>query len=169
MAQAVILTAGCALEAQDTDAPGALVLTRSIRDRIENWHWFTPASGTNKNAFDGNTVRRGVSQKRKAFDWMFEIEVPILLNLPAGAVAPGVQVQLGVGASYFLGNDKSMDAAMLFAKQLFVRFHDVFGVGGGTLQLGRFEFFDGAEVGLERCCFRVWLDDEGVEDAIDSE
>jgi len=143
---AAILTAGCALEAQDTDAPGPLVFNGSIRDRIENWHWFTPASGTNKYTFDGNTVRLGISQNRKAFDWMFEIEVPILLNLPSSAVAPGAQGQLGLGASYYLGNNKSTDAAMLFAKQLFVRFHDVFGVGGSALQLGRFEFFDGAEV-----------------------
>ncbi len=143
---AILATTGFLLQAQDATQPGGLVFSGSIRDRIENWQWFTPATGTNKYNFDGNTIRLGVSQKREAFDWMFEIEVPILLNLPAGAVAPGVQGQLGLGASYFLGNNKSTDAAMLFPKQVFIRFHDVFGVSGGSLQLGRFEFYDGAEL-----------------------
>jgi hypothetical protein len=135
-----------ALQAQDTSLPASLVFTGSIRDRVENWQWFTPTTGKNKYTFDGNTVRLGLSQNREAFDWMVEIEVPILLNLPSNAVAPGVQGQLGLGASYYLGNSKSTDAAMVFPKQVFMRFHDVFGVGGSSLQLGRFEFYDGAEV-----------------------
>jgi hypothetical protein len=35
---------------------------------------------------------------------------------------------------------------MLFPKQVFVRLHNLFGTRAGSLQLGRFEFFDGAEV-----------------------
>ncbi len=124
---------------------GPITFAGSVRDRVENWGWFTPNSGNPKYTFNGTTIRLGISQKLESIDWMFEIEIPVLLNLPTNAVAPGAQGQLGLGASYFVANDKERNAALLFPKQVFLRWHNVFGVPAATLQLGRFEFFDGAE------------------------
>jgi alginate export protein len=143
-----IFFTGPFLEAQDPFTPvqfGPVTFTGSVRDRVENWEWFTPASGDPKYTFDGATIRLGISENLKPFDWMFELEIPILLDLPTNAVAAGTQGQLGIGASYYVANGKQSNAAMVFPKQVFLRFHNVFGTEGSTLQLGRFEFFDGAE------------------------
>lgn len=137
------------LAAQQTFDPiqlGPVTFTGSVRDRVENWQWFTPNSGNPKYTFDDATIRLGISRNIESLDWMFEIEVPVLLGLPTNAVGPGSQGQLGLGASYYVANDKEANAAMVFPKQVFIRFHNMFGTSAGTLQLGRFEFFDGAEV-----------------------
>jgi hypothetical protein len=147
-ALAPTLFIGPFVKAQDALTPvelGPVTFTGSVRDRVENWEWFTPASGNPKYTFDGATIRLGISENLKPFDWMFEIETPILLDLPTNAVAAGTQGQLGIGASYYVANSKQSNAAMVFPKQVFLRFHNVFGTEGSTLQLGRFEFFDGAE------------------------
>lgn len=124
---------------------GSVTFTGSVRDRVENWQWFTPSTGNPRYTFDDATIRLGLSQKRESLDWMFEVEVPVLLGLPTNAVATGSQGQLGLGASYYVANDKEQNAAMLFPKQVFLRLHNVFGSPAATLQLGRFEFFDGME------------------------
>jgi hypothetical protein len=137
------------LEAQDTFTPiqvGGFTVTGSVRDRIENWGWFTPNTGNPNYTFDGNTIRMGISQNVDRYDLMAEFEVPVLLNLPSNAVATGVQGQLGLGASYYVANNKTSNTAMLFPKQVFIRMHKVLGMDGSTLQLGRFEFFDGMEL-----------------------
>jgi len=137
------------LSAQDTFPPiqfGQVNFTGNIRDRIENWHWFTPNSGNPRYTLDDATIRLGIGEKLPTFDWMFELEVPVLLNLPTNAVAPGTQGQLGLGASYYVANNKQRNTAFVFPKQVFVRFHNLFASEAGTLQLGRFEFYDGAEL-----------------------
>ena len=87
-----------------------------------------------------------LSQSRKPFDWQFEAALPFLLGLPDDAISPGAQGQLGLGSSYFAANNRRTEAAMLFPKQAFIRLHDVGGVAGQTLKIGRMEFIDGAEV-----------------------
>jgi len=123
-------------------AHGQVTFSGSIRSRIENWDWFTADSGDHSYTFDGSTIRFGVSQVRRKFDWNLELEIPVLLNLPTNAVAAGVQGQLGQGASYYVANDKQSNVAMLFPKQAFVRWKsDV-----ASIRVGRFEFQDGSEV-----------------------
>ncbi len=137
------------IEAQQTFEPiqlGPVTFFGSIRDRVENWHWFTPAAGDHNYTFDGNTIRLGFSENLKPLDWMVEFEAPMLFDLPTNAVAAGNQGQLGLGASYYVANDKQSNVAMVFPKQVFVRFHSLFGSESNKLQIGRFEFFDGAEV-----------------------
>jgi hypothetical protein len=78
----VALVIDPSLKAQDAFAPiqlGQVTFTGSVRDRVENWEWFTPASRDPKYTFDGNTIRLGISENLKSFDWMAEIETPILL------------------------------------------------------------------------------------------
>ena len=79
------------LEAQDQPAPiqlGPVNFTGRIRDRIEDWNWFTPSTGNPKYTLDDAYIRLAISETHNRFDWMFEIETPILLNLPTSAVAP---------------------------------------------------------------------------------
>jgi hypothetical protein len=137
------------LRAQDGIEPiklGSVTFSGSIRDRLENWHWFTPATGEPAYTFNGTTARFSLSQARESFDWLVEMEAPILIGLPQNSVAPGTQGQLGQGATYYVSNHKESNVAMLFPKQVSLRIHSVFGSKFSTLKLGRFEFQDGGEV-----------------------
>lgn len=146
---ALIICGSLPLQAQQDFAPitlGSVTFSGSVRDRVENWDWFTPAAGEHLYTFNGTTIRLALSQNLKPFDWTFELEAPILLNLPTAAVASGTQGQLGLGANYYVANGRNRNAAMLFPKQLNIRLHNLFGNEFSTLKLGRFEFQDGGEV-----------------------
>src|SRR5437764_11990768 len=124
---------------------GDLAISGSLRTRVESWDWF----GGNANSdytFPGSILRLSLSESRKVFDWQIEFALPFVLGLPDGAIAPGAQGQLGFGATYFAANGRNTNTAMLFAKQGFIRFNEVGGVGGQSLKLGRMEFVDGTEV-----------------------
>jgi len=145
----LLFLAACSwLSAQQSSDPlrvGPLMFSGSTRTRIENWGWFTAASGDHAYTFDGSTIRLGVSQTRTRFDWNLELEAPVLLNLPTDAIAPGTQGQLGQGATYYVANGKRANAAMLFPKQAFVRWKLPFSEFA-ALRAGRLEFQDGGEV-----------------------
>ena len=140
----------CSLQAQqpfEAIRVGGLTFSGSVRDRVENWEWFTPAGTANpKYTFNGTTARFGLSQNTKTLDWAAEFEAPILLSLPGNAVATGTPGQLGVGANYYVANGRSSNSAMLFPDKLFVRLHRFLGSEAGSLQVGRFDFQDGGEV-----------------------
>jgi Alginate export len=125
---------------------GSVILTGSIRSRVENWQWFTPNSGDPGYTFLGNHLRLNFTRPGKSFDWTFELAAPILLGLPDNAVATGVQGQLGLGASYFVSNGRNTNAAMIFPKQAFIRAKNLFGSEATSVRIGRFEFQDGSEV-----------------------
>jgi hypothetical protein len=143
-----LLLAGCA-NAQ-TSIPSAIkigdvTVAGSLRTRVESWDWFE-GNANNDYTYPASLLRLSFSESRKAFDWQLELALPFLLGLPNDAIAPGAQGQLGLGATYFAANGRSTNAAMLFAKQGFLRFNELGGVAGQSLKLGRMEFFDGAEV-----------------------
>jgi hypothetical protein len=113
----------------------------SIRSRTEVWDWFTPDSGDPTYAFSGNIFRLSISKSHERFDWQVELAAPFLLGLPDNAVGPGAQGQLGLGANYFLANDRSRNAVGLFPKQAFIRYKR----GARSVRVGRFEYMDGSE------------------------
>jgi len=121
---------------------GGVTFSGSVRERYEVWNWFEPASGNNLYSFSGTVVRFGFSQKHEHYDWNLEFEAPILLGLPNHAVKAAPLGQYGLGGSYFVANDNSQNAALIFPKQAFVR------VKGEhvSLRMGRMEFTDGSEV-----------------------
>src|ERR1019366_3411378 len=126
---------------------GDITFSGNIRDRLENWHWFTPTGPADpKYTFNGATIRFGLSENLKNFDWQIELEAPILSGLPDNAVAAGTPGQLDLGASYYVSNSKSTNSAMLFPSKAFLRVHNLFGSEFSSLQLGRFDFQDGGEV-----------------------
>ena len=136
--------------AAQTPAPaplkiGNVAVSGSLRPRVESWDWFS-GMANNQYTFTGSILRVSLSESRKSFEWQLEFAVPFLLGLPNDAIAPDPQGQLGFGASYFAANDKNTNAAMIFAKQGFIRFNDLGGIAGQSLKLGRMEFIDGTEV-----------------------
>ena len=112
---------------------------------MEVWDWFHADSGHHAYAYSGNILRFGFSQSTDRADWQAEFAVPFLLGLPSNAVGPGVQGQLGLGATYFANSQSGSNTAMLFPKQVFWRWKNLAGVSGQSLRIGRFEFADGAE------------------------
>jgi hypothetical protein len=131
--------------AQQDSSPieiGGVTISGNIRERYEVWDWFQPATGQNLYGYSGTQIRFGFSQTRQRVDWNLEFEAPILAALPDRAVRPAPQGQLGLGGSYYAANDNSQSAAMVFPKQVFVRFK----WKHASLRAGRYEFTDGSEV-----------------------
>ena len=126
---------------------GDVTVSASLRARLYGWDWFQPAAGQNSYAYSGNLLRIGLSENRESWDWNAEFAVPFILGLPAGATGTGPQQgALGLGANYFSANSGNQNTAMLFPKQLFVRFDSMAGIKAQSLQIGRFEFNDGSEI-----------------------
>lgn len=126
---------------------GDITFSGSLRSRVYFWDWFQPASGQNRYQYSGNLLRLGLSARHATWDWNAEFAVPFLLGLPATPTGTGPQQgALGLGANYLAANSGSQNTAMIFPKQLFVRFDGLGGNKKHTLQLGRFEFLDGSEV-----------------------
>lgn len=125
---------------------GGITVTGSLRARFYAWDWFEPASGENQYEHSGNLLRVNLYQQRKGWDWDAEFAVPFLLGLPANAVAPAPQGALGFGGNYYSANNGEQNTAMVFPKQLFVRFRGLGASEAHSLQIGRFLFLDGSEL-----------------------
>jgi hypothetical protein len=124
---------------------GDVTTSGSLRTRVESWNWFE-GSANNDYTYAGSILRFRVKQSRSALDWEVEFALPVLLGLPDDAIAPGAQGQFGFGSTYFAANGRKTNAAMLFAKQGFIRFNELGGISGQSLKLGRMEFIDGTEI-----------------------
>src|SRR5690242_9745205 len=112
---------------------GGVTVSGSLRTRVESWDWFQ-GSANNQYTFPGSILRVSLSQSAGSYDWQLEFAAPFLLGLPDDAIAAGAQGQQGFGASYFAANQRNTNAAMVFVKQGYIRFH---GPGDGqTLKLG---------------------------------
>ena len=120
---------------------GDLLVQGSVRSRLEAWNWFEPDSGDPGYAFLGTIARLSLSRNTETLDWQVELAAPVLLGLPENAVGPGAQGQLGLGASYYLANDRSRNAIGVFAKQAWLRYKHK----SHAIRLGRFEYMDGSE------------------------
>ncbi|MHB1297918.1 MAG: alginate export family protein [Gemmatimonadaceae bacterium] len=116
--------------------------TLSVRTRLEGWDWFD-AGPEGKYAYGAATIRAGLAGQSSRFAWRAELAVPVLVGLPDDAVRPAPAGQLGAGASTFAASGMVRDVLVVLPRQLWVR------VGrageGANLQLGRFDFNDGAE------------------------
>src|SRR5689334_20762457 len=124
---------------------GGVTVTGSLRSRLYGWDWFQPTAGDNSYAYSGNLLRIGFSQSREKLDWNAEFAVPFLLGLPANPTGTGPQQgALGFGSNYLTANDGNQNTAMLFPKQLYIRFVGMAGIKAQSLKIGRFEFNDGS-------------------------
>jgi hypothetical protein len=123
---------------------GAFTFTGNIRTRVELWDWYDAEAASRYN-YNGTLFRFGIGQQKKWFDWQAEFAAPVLINLPEASIAAGNQGQLGMGASYFAANGRVSNKAMLFPKQVLVRFKALGGDEQQSLKIGRMEFIDGTE------------------------
>ena len=134
---------------QSVDQPkklGDVTVTGTLRLRVYGWDWFEPSSGNNAYDYSGNILRLNFAEKRKGWDWDAELAAPFLLGMPDNATAAAPQGALGLGSNYYSANGNSRYNGMVFAKQLYVRLKGLGASEANTLQVGRFEFNDGAEL-----------------------
>jgi hypothetical protein len=120
-----------------------LTISGSVRARLESWDWFDAPDWDDNYNYGALTIRLGIGQNKEKLDWLVEGEAPVLLGLPAHAIASVPWGQLGMGATYF-GASGTRNTSAVF-KQGFVRFKGLFGDAPSSLRLGRFEFGDGME------------------------
>jgi len=127
-------------------AGSGLKFTLSWRGRAEAWDWFSTPTVDGHYGFGASLLRFGIGQDQRNLEWQLEFEQPSLMNLPEHAVAPGVQGQLGLGATYYVANGKEQNVAWIFPKQAYVRFKWTTGADNPTsLKVGRMEFIEGTE------------------------
>jgi hypothetical protein len=121
---------------------GGVALSGSLRTRVESWTWFGDSpNGTY--TYPATLLRLSFARAMNRFDWNAEFSVPLLFALPEQPVGAG---PAGLGANYFVANDRSRTAAGFFAKQAYGRIKDLASVNGQSLKIGRMEFSDGGEV-----------------------
>ena len=122
---------------------GPLELSVNWRTRTEGWNWFEGSTGNSDYGLWNSLLRVGIGQTQESIDWFIEGEQPSILGLPNDAVVAAPQGQLGLGGSYYAANNNHTNEANGFVKQAFVNFKHL---GPVALKLGRFEYFDGAEL-----------------------
>lgn len=113
------------------------------RLRAESWDWFTPSAGRNDTIFGHSLLVAGLSYRGEQGDIFVEVAQATLVGLPTGAVGPGSQGPLGLGANYLAANNGATDPANVFVKQAYLSLRPLARV---RLQLGRLGFNDGAEL-----------------------
>jgi hypothetical protein len=123
---------------------GSLVVSGSLRVRLEDWDWFDTQAADGDYRFGAATLRLAIGQQKERLDWQVEGAFPWLIKLPDHALAPAPQGQLGLGAAYYASNLRQDGSAIL--KQAFVRMKGIGGDKLSSLRIGRFEFADGTEI-----------------------
>ena len=119
----------------------------SLRLRFEDWDFFKAPPADNSYGYGASLLRVSAGRQFRSNDWLFEFAQPWLIGLPAHAIAPAPQGQLGFGATYHEANPDR--TAGIFLKQAFVRFKGLAGDQASSLRIGRFEFGDGLELNPE--------------------
>jgi hypothetical protein len=122
---------------------GPLEISVNWRTRAEGWNWFEGSTGNSDYGFWHSLLRVGIGHTGERVDWFIEGAQPSILGLPSDAVVAPPQGQLGLGGSYYAANNNHTNEANGFVKQAFVNFKQL---GPAALKVGRFEYFDGAEV-----------------------
>ena len=141
----VLLSSTVALRAQTPQSPpnhhpvNFFVYERA---RGLGWDWFK-APPDNTYGYGESLLRFGLSQNIARWDWKIEITQPTIIDAPNTAVSKSTaQGQLGLGASYYVGNGNNSYPAAAFLKQGFARYSFD---GDKNVRVGRFEFFEGLE------------------------
>lgn len=122
---------------------GPFEITINWRTRAEGWNWFQGNTGNSDYPLWDSLLRVGIGQTREHLDWFAEMEQASILGLPNDAVVAAPQGQLGLGGTYYAANGNQANNASVFLKQAYVDFKHM---GPARLKMGRFEYFDGAEV-----------------------
>jgi len=112
------------------------------RTRMDAWQWFAAPPYENTYAYVQSLLRIGMAQRIRRWDWALELTQAAVLDVPNNAVSSvSAQGQLGLGGTYYAAGSNNTEPAAAFLKQGYLRYSSE----GGSLRLGRFEFFDGLE------------------------
>ena len=122
---------------------GPIEISGDWRVRVEGWDWFEPNAGQNAYVFPHSLLRIAISQETERIDWKLEVSQDTIILLPRNAVVAAPQGQLGLGGTYYAANENTRNNIDAFIKQAYLQINHL---GKGKLKLGRFEYFDGAEV-----------------------
>jgi hypothetical protein len=76
----------------------------SLRLRFEDWDFFKAPPADNSYGYGASLLRVSAGRQFRSNDWLFEFAQPWLIGLPAHAIAPVPQGQLGFGATYHAAN-----------------------------------------------------------------
>jgi hypothetical protein len=124
-------------------ASSGIAISVYERSRVENWQWFAAPPQSETYSYAESTLRIGVSQAARKFDWQLELSQSSVLWAPDDSISPvPAQGQMGLGASYYASNANNRNSAAAFLKQGYFRYH--FGEDR-NVRVGRFEFFEGLE------------------------
>src|SRR5690348_9568934 len=96
------------IPAQDNAVPMSILrmqLSGSLRGRSENWDRVSAPAARSACTYGASVLRVRVAKSWKTAEWQVEGAFPLLLNLPANAVATAPQGPLGYGGDYFLANE----------------------------------------------------------------
>jgi len=67
----------------------------NLRLRFEDWDFFKTQTGDNSYGYGASLLRVSIARQFQRQDWLFEVAQPSLIGLPADAIAPLPQGQLG--------------------------------------------------------------------------
>ena len=152
---AVAVLTGCVgtLVGQNATTPAVVVSTPVtatvyLRERTNATQWFSATPNAEVYGHQDSMLRLSLSQRVRSFDWMAEMGQSAELALPTDAVSTvAAQGQLGLGANYYVNNSNNQYPAAVSLRQGFLRYH--FKREGNVARIGRFEFFDGQEMGTK--------------------
>ena len=126
----------------DNHKLGRLDFAVNWRARVEGWDWFKGTTGNGNYTFGDSLLRVAIGQHTEYLDWFLEGAQVGLVEVPDKAVVAAPQGQLGLGGNYYAANSNNTNDVGGFLKQGFVKFKNA----GSSIELGRFEYFDGLEV-----------------------
>ncbi|MGA8273630.1 MAG: alginate export family protein [Candidatus Sulfotelmatobacter sp.] len=128
--------------APDNHKLGPLDFAVNWRARVEGWDWFKGTTGHGNYTFGDSLLRVAIGQHTEHVDWFLEGAQVGLVDLPDKAVVAAPQGQFGLGGNYYAANSNNTNNVDGFLKQGFVKLKNA----GSSVELGRFEYFDGLEV-----------------------
>jgi hypothetical protein len=103
-------------------ASSGIAISVYERSRVENWQWFAAPPQSETYSYAESTLRIGVSQAARKFDWQLELSQPSVLWAPDDSISPvPAQGQMGLGATYYASNANNRNSAAGFLKQGYFR------------------------------------------------
>lgn len=121
------------------------VFTVYLRERGNATQYFGAVPDAETYGHGDSLLRMSLAQRLARFDYQLEMSNSSELELPHDAVSPvTAQGQLGLGGIYYAANNSNPYPAAISFKTGYLRYHFK-QRDANTLQVGRFEFLDGAE------------------------
>ena len=123
---------------------GPFDISVNWRTRAEGWDWFQGNTGNSEYPFWDSLLRVGIGQKREKLDWFIERNKLSILGLPNGR--SGRRIRRASLVSEETTTRPTATSRIMPAWFFKAGLRGFQAPGTDRLKLGRFEYFDGAEV-----------------------